>query len=70
MFWLGALPALLVLWIRSRVPESPVWLERRAASPETKQTDGLSVVRIFRRDLLPTTLHTVVLMASLMFRIV
>src|SRR5436190_10193442 len=29
MFWLGILPALLVLWIRARVPESPVWLERQ-----------------------------------------
>ena len=26
MFWVGALPALVVLWIRTRVNESPVWL--------------------------------------------
>ena len=31
MFWIGILPALLVLWIRAKVPESPVWLERQQA---------------------------------------
>jgi SHS family lactate transporter-like MFS transporter len=30
MFIVGALPALLVVYIRSSVPESPVWLERKA----------------------------------------
>ena len=29
MFWLGVIPALFVVWIRSRVSESPVWLERQ-----------------------------------------
>jgi SHS family lactate transporter-like MFS transporter len=34
MFWLGAIPALFVLWIRSRVSESPLWLalQREAGS--------------------------------------
>jgi len=32
MFWLGALPALLALYIRTKVPESEVWKEHRAAS--------------------------------------
>ncbi|MCE5234075.1 MAG: MFS transporter [Xanthomonadaceae bacterium] len=31
MFMIGALPALLVLYIRRAVPESPVWQARRAA---------------------------------------
>ena len=30
MFWVGILPALLVLWIRRNVEESPVWLARQA----------------------------------------
>jgi len=32
MFWLGALPALLALYIRTKVPESAAWKENRAAS--------------------------------------
>ena len=35
MFWIGAIPALLVLWIRAKVTESPVWLatHRRGTMP-------------------------------------
>ncbi len=33
MFMVGALPALLVLYIRSQVDESPAWLERPATGP-------------------------------------
>lgn len=32
MFWLGALPALLALYIRRNVPESEAWLEHRAGA--------------------------------------
>src|SRR5581483_3332308 len=32
MFWLGALPALLALYIRTKVPESEAWRERRAGT--------------------------------------
>jgi SHS family lactate transporter-like MFS transporter len=32
MFWLGALPALLALYIRAKVPESPAWQEHRVGS--------------------------------------
>jgi SHS family lactate transporter-like MFS transporter len=32
MFWLGALPALLALYIRAKVPESEAWQQHRAAS--------------------------------------
>src|SRR5258708_87538 len=32
MFWLGALPALLALYIRTKVPESQAWKEHRAGS--------------------------------------
>lgn len=32
MFWLGALPALLALYIRAKVPESAAWKQHRAAS--------------------------------------
>jgi MFS transporter, SHS family, lactate transporter len=32
MFWLGALPAMLALYIRTKVPESEAWAQHRAAS--------------------------------------
>jgi SHS family lactate transporter-like MFS transporter len=32
MFWLGALPALLALYIRTKVPESEAWKQHRVAS--------------------------------------
>src|SRR5258705_10466915 len=32
MFWLGALPALLALYIRTKVPESEAWRHHRAGS--------------------------------------
>ncbi|HVS14389.1 MAG TPA: MFS transporter [Thermoanaerobaculia bacterium] len=67
MFWLGIGPALLVLWIRKRVPESPVWLERQRHLKETRRPDGVSLLRIFRRDLLPTTIQCSVLIGSFMF---
>src|SRR5581483_7047992 len=33
MFWIGGLPALLALYIRSQVPESEAWKQHRAPSP-------------------------------------
>jgi MFS transporter, SHS family, lactate transporter len=67
MFWLGIGPALLVLWIRKRVPESPVWLERQRHLQETSKPRGVSLLRIFRRDLLLTTVQSSVLIGSFMF---
>jgi SHS family lactate transporter-like MFS transporter len=32
MFWIGALPALLALYIRTKVPESEAWKQHRVAS--------------------------------------
>jgi MFS transporter, SHS family, lactate transporter len=32
MFWLGAIPALLALYIRAKVPESEAWAQHRAGS--------------------------------------
>jgi MFS transporter, SHS family, lactate transporter len=40
MFWLGALPALLALYIRAKVPESEPWAQHRAGS----MSDVLRVV--------------------------
>jgi SHS family lactate transporter-like MFS transporter len=65
-FWLGAVPALLAVWIALRVKESPVWLARRSHLKDSNQRDGLSIVRIFRRDLVATTLQTSLLIGVFM----
>lgn len=61
MFWLGILPALLILYIRAKVPEPEVYVETRrqkAARTQEAVERGAttpSFAQIFRRDLLPTT---------------
>ena len=57
MFWTGVIPALLVLWIRSGVTESPVWLERqrRLRMRDATVQDRTSAVQLLRPDLLWTT---------------
>src|SRR5205807_7566191 len=53
LFWVGALPALLVLYIRRRVPESPVWLARREPHRSEEHTAELqSPCNLVRRLLL------------------
>jgi SHS family lactate transporter-like MFS transporter len=63
LFWVAASPVLLIFWIRARVQESPVWLERRGHLEKANQKQGLSVVGIFRRPLIWTTLQTSLMMA-------
>jgi SHS family lactate transporter-like MFS transporter len=59
MFWLGALPALLALYIRTKVPESEAWQHHRAES----MGDVLRVVaQNYKRFL-----YLVVLMVFMMF---
>jgi SHS family lactate transporter-like MFS transporter len=67
LFWVAALPAFLVFWIRANVEESPVWLSRNMSLRSLKQSDTLSIVEIFRRNLIGTTLQTSSLMAAFMF---
>ena len=45
---------------------SACWLERRSRVKEANQRDGLSIVRIFRRDLVGTTLQTSLLIGVFM----
>jgi len=63
MLWLGVLPALLALWIMSRVKESPVWLDRQRHSGGAA-AETLPLARLFHRDLIGTTLHTSLVMAA------
>ena len=69
MFWMAFIPALLTLWIRTGVPESPVWLERQRklkASGGLAAEPKLSFVRIFQPDLLATTIQTTLVIGSFM----
>ena len=59
MFWLGALPALLALYIRTKVPESEAWQHHRAGS----MGDVLRVVAVNYKRFL----YLVVLMMFMMF---
>ena len=70
MLWAAIVPAALALWVRRRVKESPVWLERQrlmaGAAPASGTPVKASLMRIFERDLLGSTLQTAGLMASFM----
>lgn len=72
MFWIAIVPALLTLWIRAGVSESPVWLEHqrrlRTAGLQQEMMDEskISLMRIFQRDLLGTTLQTTAVMSAFM----
>jgi MFS transporter, SHS family, lactate transporter len=72
MFWTAVGPALLTLWIRSRVSESPIWLELhgRTQSAARERANPLeariSLVGIFRRDLIGTTIQTSAVLGAFM----
>src|SRR5256714_2284388 len=66
MFWIGILPALLLLWIRTGVRESPIWLEGQKTN-RAREKEQPSIVRIFRGDLIGATIHTSLLMGAFMF---
>ena len=70
MFWTGVIPALLVLWIRTGVRESPVWLERQRHLNNAGQRaleDRVSIVRLLRPDLLWVTVQSSLLISVFMF---
>ena len=69
MFWVCIIPALLTLWIRSGVSESPVWLDRQRRMRETGENlrePRISLWRIFHRDMLRTTIQTTLVIGSFM----
>jgi SHS family lactate transporter-like MFS transporter len=67
MLWIGALPALLVVWIVRRVPESPVWLERQALMKTRAGREPFSLARLFAPGLRATVLQTSLLMGAFLF---
>lgn len=70
MFWIAIVPALLTLWIRRSVKESPVWLERQrrmqAGADAGRAEPKVSLVRIFQRDMIGTTMQTTAVLGAFM----
>ena len=57
LFVVGALPALFTLWVRRRVPESPIWLKReKSGAPRENPLAILFGPRFWRRTVLATLL--------------
>ena len=67
MLSIGIVPILLVPWIRARVAESPVWLERRRRVAASDRRERPPIVRLFERDLIATTMQCAALMTAFMF---
>ncbi len=69
MFWIAIIPALLTLWIRRTVKESPIWVERQhrlQLSGRLHAEPKISIVRIFQRDMITTTLQTTAVLSAFM----
>jgi MFS family permease len=65
MFWLGAVPAAVLLWVRTRVQESPVYraeaAARAAGTGQAGTRPGSALLGLFRRDQLRVTLAAALL---------
>jgi MFS family permease len=59
VFLVGVLPALLVFWIRRHVPEPEEWRAAKARAGHHEPT----IADLFRGDVLPTTLKTILVCA-------
>ena len=65
LFLVGFLPALLVIFVRKGVKESPVFLERREALQKAgKKETGISVVALFKPGTLGNTVHACLFMTA------
>src|SRR5919198_6369298 len=67
MFWIGVLPAFLVLFIMNGVSESPVWLERQRHLRNREERDRLSLIRLFAPHIVRETIYTSILMGAFLF---
>jgi len=70
MFWLGAVPAVVLLWVRTRVQESPLYraevAARRALPGQATGRPGSALLGLFRRDQLRVTLASALLSIGVM----
>lgn len=64
LFFVGIIPALYTLWIRRKVEEPEIWLK---AKQDIKQSNTLSIVQIFRPDLIKYTLLCTLVSSFVMF---
>jgi SHS family lactate transporter-like MFS transporter len=64
MLWAGVIPGVAILWLMTRVPESPVWLDRQRQLAREGGAGRLSLARLFDRDLIRVTAHTALLMGG------
>jgi MFS transporter, SHS family, lactate transporter len=70
MFWIAIVPALFTVWILAGVSESPVWLEHQKARQaaqlrrEAVKEPKFSLVQIFQRELLGTTIQTTAVVSA------
>ena len=58
VFLVGVLPALLVFWIQSSVPEPPLWSERQRDKTHRPPWHSLLSGKVLRTGLLATTMNT------------
>lgn len=66
MFFVGIIPALFTVWIRTKVDESEIWLAHRRAQ-KTEQKAAGSFLQIFSPDLLKYTLACTLISSFVMF---
>ncbi len=64
MLWSGVLPAIVIFFLMTRVPESEVWKEQARRAREQGKPLRISIARLFDRDLVWVTIHTSLLMGA------
>jgi MFS family permease len=67
LFLIGALPALLVVWLRRRVPEPAVWVATRAATARPGHDPLLGWLQLLRPPLLGRVVVATALATSLLW---
>ena len=67
MLSIGFVAVIVVPWMRARVSESPIWLERQRHLQASGQRDKPPFVRLFQRDLIGTTAQCAALLTAFMF---
>jgi len=67
MLSIGFIAIIVVPWIRARVTESPIWLERQRHLRASGQREQAPFIRLFQRDLIGTTLQCAALLTAFMF---
>ena len=58
VFLVGVLPALLVFWIQSSVPEPTLWTERRSGNPQRTSLRVLLSGKVLRNGIVATSMNT------------